>query len=176
MRTKTTVKPVPEKKEQKKAPEKKQPVKTKPAVKPKKEAAKPLPETPTMAEFPSVKKGDQNGYITLLQTNLNNRGYYEGKVDGKFGPKTEKAVMDFQKDLGKPVSGTVGPKTWEALQKSNVVKLQAKKEEPVVQPEAVRTAPAPIQNGVSVIIEGLTRYQADLLIKLFQGHTECRIL
>lgn len=180
--TKPAPKKEPEKKVQKKATEKKQPVKTKPAVKktpvvkPKKEAAKPLPETPTMAAFPSVKRGDQNGYITLLQTNLQNRGYYAGKVDGKFGPKTEQAVMDFQKDLGKPVSGSVGPKTWEALQKSNVVKLQAKKEEPIIQPEVVRQVAPPPANGVSVIIEGLTRYQADLLVKLFQGHTDCRIL
>ena len=132
-----------------------------------------LPPLPEMKNFPSVKKGSkETGYITLLQTNLKNRGYYDGKVDGKFGDKTEKAVMDFQKDLKKPISGTVGPKTWEQLEKSTVVKISQ-----VVSPLPVDPVitPAPSQ-GYRVLVEGLSRYQADLLVKLLSGRTECRIL
>ncbi|MBR4767581.1 MAG: peptidoglycan-binding protein [Lachnospiraceae bacterium] len=152
--------------EVKKAPAKKAPVKKEPAKK-RSTIQDPI-ELPTMTTFPTVKKGDSNGYVTLLQTNLQNRGYYSGKVDGKFGDKTEKAVLEFQKDLKKPLNGSVGPKTWEALQKSNVVKVSEKKETPSqVQPSST---------GVKILIEGLSRYQADLLVKLLSGHTECRIL
>src|SRR5437868_2662193 len=37
------------------------------------------------------------------------------KVDGKFGPGTQKAVQAFQKTKGLKTDGIVGPKTWEAL-------------------------------------------------------------
>lgn len=132
-----------------------------------------LPPLPEMKNFPSIKKGSKEiGYITLLQTNLKNRGYYDGKVDGKFGPKTEQAVMDFQKDLGKPISGSVGPKTWEQLEKNTAVKIQPKKPESAPQPQQ----PVSNSQGCRVLIDGLTRYQADLLVKLLQGHTDCRIL
>lgn len=141
--------------------------------KPKQETLPPLPE---MANFPTVKKGSkETGYITLLQTNLKNRGYYNGKIDGKFGDRTEQAVKDFQKDLGKPISGSVGPKTWEQLSKSMAVKIQPKK--PEAEPVKPQTQPESQQlQGTRVLIEGLSRYQADLLVKLLQGHTECRIL
>jgi peptidoglycan hydrolase-like protein with peptidoglycan-binding domain len=36
-------------------------------------------------------------------------------VDGKFGPKTEAAVIDFQVSNGIKVDGIVGPETWGAL-------------------------------------------------------------
>ena len=128
---------------------------------------------PEMKDFPTIRKGSkETGYITLLQTNLKNRGYYDGPVDGKFGDRTEKAVMDFQKDLKKPLNGSVGPKTWEALQESTMVKISASTPTADIYGMSA-TSGVP---GVKVLIEGLTRYQADLLVKLFQGHTECRIL
>ena len=127
--------------------------------------------TPSVDNFPSVRKGDKGGFVTLVQTNLMNRGYDIGKegVDGKFGEKTLKALKEFQKDTGMPVpNGIVGPKTWERLMKSNVVKVRPAEPKPVQQQAS--------SGGVRVVIEGLSRYQADLLIKLLQGHTECRII
>lgn len=157
--------------------EQKKPAQTKKAkvvtIKPKKEPE--VIELPTMETFPSLRKGSKEpGYITLLQTNLKNRGYYEGKVDGNFGDKTEKAVMEFQKDLKKPLNGTVGPKTWEALQKSDLkrAKPQAVQQQPALQPQPQ----SPTGIGTRVLIEGLSKFQAELLVKLFAGHVECRIL
>lgn len=152
-------------KEEKKQTTKTRPVKPATANKAKVQTA----NLPTMDTFPSVKKGDNNGYVTLLQTNLKNRGYYEGKVDGKFGDKTEKALNEFQKDAKKPQNATVGGKTWALLQKSTIVKLKAEPPKADIQPQQ----PSP---GVSVVVEGLTRYQADLLVKLFQGNTACHII
>lgn len=127
-------------------------------------------EAPTMDQFPSLKKGsNETGPITFLQANLKQRGFYKGSIDGNFGPNTEKAVIEFQKALDKPVSGTVGPKTWEALQKSDV---RAKVAAPVAAPQPQQqTGP-----GTRVLIEGLSKFQAELLVKLLSGHTECRIL
>ena len=50
-----------------------------------------------------------------IQQALTDKGYNVGPVDGSFGPMTDAAVRDFQKDAGEYVDGIVGPKTWPAL-------------------------------------------------------------
>jgi murein L,D-transpeptidase YcbB/YkuD len=52
-----------------------------------------------------------------IQTVLKNAGFYAGNIDGKIGPKSKKAIEDFQKANGLKVDGKVGPKTWEAMSK-----------------------------------------------------------
>lgn len=52
-----------------------------------------------------------------IQTALKNAGFYAGAIDGKIGPKSKKAIEDFQSANGLKVDGKVGPKTWEALSK-----------------------------------------------------------
>ncbi|MBU1998586.1 MAG: peptidoglycan-binding domain-containing protein [Candidatus Omnitrophota bacterium] len=52
-----------------------------------------------------------------IQEALKNAGYYMGKVDGKIGPISKKAIEDFQKANGLIVDGKVGPKTWGVLGK-----------------------------------------------------------
>ncbi|QAT16878.1 hypothetical protein BU251_03590 [Candidatus Velamenicoccus archaeovorus] len=52
-----------------------------------------------------------------IQTALKNAGYYAGDIDGKFGPKTKKAVEEFQTANNLSVDGVVGPQTWDLLKK-----------------------------------------------------------
>jgi len=52
-----------------------------------------------------------------IQTALKNAGFYTGNIDGKIGPKSKKAIEDFQKANSLKVDGKVGPKTWEAMSK-----------------------------------------------------------
>jgi peptidoglycan hydrolase-like protein with peptidoglycan-binding domain len=52
-----------------------------------------------------------------IQKALKNAGFYAGTVDGKIGPKTKKAVEEFQKSKGLKVDGKIGPKTWAELEK-----------------------------------------------------------
>jgi peptidoglycan hydrolase-like protein with peptidoglycan-binding domain len=52
-----------------------------------------------------------------IQTALKNAGYYAGKIDGKIGPMSKKAIEDFQKANGLTADGKVGPKTWAVLGK-----------------------------------------------------------
>ncbi len=51
-----------------------------------------------------------------IQTALKNAGFYQGKIDGKIGPKTKQAIEQFQANQGLKVDGKVGPKTWAAMQ------------------------------------------------------------
>ena len=46
---------------------------------------------------------------------LANAGYYDGKIDGKIGSVSTKAIKEFQKDNGLKVDGIVGGQTWAKL-------------------------------------------------------------
>ncbi len=51
-----------------------------------------------------------------IQQALANANLYQGKIDGDLGPKTKKAIKDFQEQSGLKVDGKVGPRTWAKLQ------------------------------------------------------------
>lgn len=52
-----------------------------------------------------------------IQKALANAGFYNAAIDGKIGPKTKKAIMEFQKAKALKVDGKVGPRTWAELEK-----------------------------------------------------------
>ncbi len=51
-----------------------------------------------------------------IQTALKNAGIYQGRIDGKMGPMTKRAIETFQSNNGLKADGKVGPKTWSALE------------------------------------------------------------
>lgn len=78
-----------------------------------------------LSNCPTIRKGDKNHYVTLLQTYLKKLGYNLGTygenndgIDGDFGSKTQTAVRAFQKKVNIKVDGICGPNTWEALAKA----------------------------------------------------------
>lgn len=50
-----------------------------------------------------------------VQRALKSAGVYTGPVDGKIGPGTREAIIEFQKSHGLKADGVLGRKTWEAL-------------------------------------------------------------
>jgi peptidoglycan hydrolase-like protein with peptidoglycan-binding domain len=55
-------------------------------------------------------------YTTALQTSLRDAGYYEGEIDGIYGPATVDAIESLQEAHGLPSTGTVDRATAAALQ------------------------------------------------------------
>jgi len=53
--------------------------------------------------------------IAQLQQKLNGLGFDSGRVDGVFGPDTDRALREFQRNVGTDVDGTCGPEVWRAL-------------------------------------------------------------
>lgn len=53
--------------------------------------------------------------IEQIQQALKNAGIYQGTVDGKMGPRTKKAIQEFQRQNSLAVDGRVGPKTWQKM-------------------------------------------------------------
>ena len=80
-------------------------------------SAEPAVNTPT--PIAPSKSGDdiiRVGTNALnIQTALKNAGVYTGRVDGKIGPATKAAIIEFQKSHGLIADGVVGRKTWETL-------------------------------------------------------------
>jgi len=55
--------------------------------------------------------------IKQIQVALKKAGFYQGEIDSKIGPKTKKAIIDFQRSKRLKPDGAVGLKTWEELSK-----------------------------------------------------------
>jgi peptidoglycan hydrolase-like protein with peptidoglycan-binding domain len=75
----------------------------------------PPPPPPPPVPCPVLQQGSTGPAVVVLQTALRNSGFDPGPIDGIFGPKTNAAVLAFQKSKGLVVDGIVGPKTWAAL-------------------------------------------------------------
>ena len=63
---------------------------------------------------PRLKTKDR---IKQIQIALKKAGFYRGEIDSKIGPKTKKAIIDFQRSKRLKPDGVVGLKTWEELSK-----------------------------------------------------------
>jgi len=63
----------------------------------------------------TVKKGDEGEAVKQAQRALRRTPDPALQVDGEFGPLTEAATKEFQKDAGLAVTGVVDRATWNAL-------------------------------------------------------------
>lgn len=68
-------------------------------------------------KLPLLHRGWTGGYVRTAQILLN--AYFDAglAVDGVFGPATEKAVFDYQRNRGLQVDGYIGTETWGQLLK-----------------------------------------------------------
>lgn len=72
-------------------------------------------QVPSEPVLPTLRLGDRNDYVLHWQKYLQMCLLYTGKIDGIFGPLTEKAVKDWQKAQGLVADGIIGAKTWAKL-------------------------------------------------------------
>jgi peptidoglycan hydrolase-like protein with peptidoglycan-binding domain len=76
----------------------------------------PTPPVPPSQIFcPILRLGSRGPAVRLLQRLLQERGVYNGPIDGIFGPRTQRAVRQFQSQQGIMVTGVVDGRTWRAL-------------------------------------------------------------
>lgn len=57
----------------------------------------------------------RGGVVSHVQRELQARGYYDGPIDGAFGPEVSDAVRRFQKDHGLTITGVVDARLLNAL-------------------------------------------------------------
>ncbi|KRD69469.1 hypothetical protein ASE45_10015 [Lysobacter sp. Root96] len=92
--------------------------------------AKPAPThaTPNAAADGVLKSGEKGAAIEAMQKSLQALGYTDGKdralnPDGNFGASTKEALQAFQRAHGLKDDGVAGPKTLDALKKSEQTPL-----------------------------------------------------
>ena len=56
-----------------------------------------------------------NDQVKKAQALLNQRGFSVGSPDGLLGPKTKRAIMEFQRSAGLPITGKIDSKLLQAL-------------------------------------------------------------
>ena len=64
--------------------------------------------------YPTIRLNSSGNFVTILQYLLNQYGY-NLSLDGRFGTRTQNAVINFQKNNGLTQDGIVGRNTWQAL-------------------------------------------------------------
>lgn len=64
---------------------------------------------------PALHNGSKGEKVWKLQERLQALGYYQGQVDGQFGPGTQEAVIAFQKKNGLLADGMAGEETQAVL-------------------------------------------------------------
>jgi len=79
------------------------------------------PYGPFMYGRKTLVKGDRGSDVLEVQKRLKGYGYYDGKMDGIFGWKMEKAVKDLQKDNGMKITGQV---TGEVYNKLGIIRFE----------------------------------------------------
>lgn len=67
-----------------------------------------------LSNYPTIRRGDRNNFVTILQYLLNMYGA-NLSPDGIFGGNTYQAVLNFQKNNNLTQDGIVGRNTWNAL-------------------------------------------------------------
>ena len=72
---------------------------------------------PSAAERSGQEPMDKLARNKEIQAALKAANFYTGTIDGKLGPKTKKAIVEFQKAKGLKSDGKVGPRTWAELEK-----------------------------------------------------------
>jgi peptidoglycan hydrolase-like protein with peptidoglycan-binding domain len=78
-------------------------------------------------------------YTAALQMQLNQAGYYQGPIDGIYGPATVDAVAKLQTDAGLPVTGFMDKATTKALDDKLATISQQSAQAAMTQAAAVQT-------------------------------------
>jgi hypothetical protein len=98
--------------------------------------------------LPLVSKGSKGFYVSLVQTCLGG-----STVDGIFGPMTEQAVLQFQRDHELVADGDVGPYTWRELLRPMAKEVHLLPDDPRGKLEAM--AQAAIATGSTASVDAL---------------------
>ena len=80
------------------------------------------PSSPSVSpEAGMLGPGSRGDEVKDLQRRLYTLGYYRASIDGTYGPETELAVSQFQRDVGFAATGFVDPATWQRIEISQLL-------------------------------------------------------
>lgn len=90
------------------------------AVSPKVEQAKatPAPAIPAATPAPAAAARPNTAVVADIQRELSRRGFYDGVVDGRYGPRTDASIRDFEQAAGLRPSSEPNEALLRAIQRS----------------------------------------------------------
>jgi peptidoglycan hydrolase-like protein with peptidoglycan-binding domain len=113
-----------------------------PRARPAEMAQAPAPvSAPAKAEAPAAARSSGE-IISDIQRELARRGFYDGSIDGRHGPKTDSAIRDFEHAAGLKASGEVNEALLRTMTRSTATAKTKLAATPTPRP-APNPAPAP---------------------------------
>ncbi len=109
----------------------------------------PTAATPA-ASFEVLKSGSKGDRVRQVQERLKELGYYEGEIDGKYGPGTKSAVYRFQNAHGLSADSVVGQITWDRLFSPDAMPAPVPTPTPV--PDASSSLPYVRPDGLPLVV------------------------
>lgn len=91
----------------------------------------PKPEITPNKAYKQIKFKSKGDNVIQLQTQLKKYGYYNGDIDGKYGPRTAEAVRIFQKLHSLSPDGIAGKETLTILFESDTILILNPSEEAI---------------------------------------------
>lgn len=124
--------------------------------------------TKPKAKGPVLKRGSTGGDVYDLQGRLRFLGFYYGKIDGKYGDRTYRAVRLFQYEFGLKIDGIAGQETLTKLRKAtnnyHPSKIERKPTQPPAKNVPAKKAPKKSQTvSVPRSSHGLSQNDLQLL-------------
>lgn len=107
-----------------------------------------------------LKKGAHGEAVKDVQEHLKELGYYNGHLDGKYGPLTRLAVLRFQKVNHLKMDGIVGPDTFKIMHSASPKKAIKQTVGHKEERRTVQTASRSLVSATSVMYVSATAYTA----------------
>jgi peptidoglycan hydrolase-like protein with peptidoglycan-binding domain len=102
------------------------------------------------AKQPAIDSGAAREILREVQSALSVRGYYEGKLDGIYGSRSEKAITTFQRDHGIDANGQASVKLLTKILLSGSAKPAEVPVPAPVEVRMVKTKPVPLQQETAL--------------------------
>lgn len=127
-----------------------------------------VPARIVVSPYPTVRSGASGDTVKDLQRLLNGQTSHRLKVDGKFGPLTDRAVRDFQRANGLRVDGIVGRETWTALTRPAVAPAAPTTKRNVIRRGDTGFDVKALQKRLNIPDDGIFGPNTDAAVRQFQ--------
>ena len=120
--------------------------------------------------YETIRYGSNGKTVKKLQTALKERGH-DLTIDGRFGPQTRQAVVQYQRRNGLRSDGVVGPRTWDVLTDSGNTEVTPMKDSGARQAARSTIPASAAADGGAVLTTASSGNEAKPTLQNSSGYT-----